>query len=202
MSAGRLLLARHARTAGNAERRKMGRDDVPLDDVGTEQAAALAHATRDETIDIVFSSPLVRAFDTAQPIASARGLAVVVTDELLEMDFGAAGDEVEGADGKKLKVKERHRREPLPGGESLLDVWRRAGAFLDRVAPFLESGASVLAVTHYRAGQLLAGRALGLEFDAAVDDPVIRPRNASVFELARDDRLAGRAWTLVWSPEG
>lgn len=201
MSGGRLLLARHARTAGNAENRRMGRDDVPLDDVGAEQAAALAHASRDETIDIVFSSPLRRAFDTAQPIASARGLAVVVTDELLEMDFGSAGHEASGPNGKKLKVKERHRHEPLPGGESLHDVWLRCGAFVDRVVPFLDAGASVLAVTHYRVGQLLAGRALGLDFDAAVDDPVVRLGNASVYALDHDHHAAGRGWTLVWSPE-
>lgn len=193
MSEGRLLLARHARTAGNAAGVKMGRADVPLDEVGTDQAQALAHALRDTTIDLVFSSPLLRAFDTAQPIAAARGLAVVVTDELLEMDFGTAGED---ADGGKLKIKERHRHDPLPGGESLHDVWVRCGAFVERVTPFLDAGACVLAVAHYRVSQLLAARAMGLDFDTAVDDPVVKPRNASVYEVDRSERA--RRCALLW----
>lgn len=185
---------RHARTAGNAENKRMGRDDVPLDDVGLAQATDLAHALRHERIDVIHSSPLQRARQTAAPLAAPLGLAVVEVAELLEMDFGPAA--VDAAAGTKLKVKTKHRHDPLPGGESMFDVWERCGAYVERIVGPLAAGASVLAVGHYRLNQLLAGRLLGLDFDTAVDEPVMRPENASAYALVPS--IGACSW--LWEP--
>ena len=72
MTPGRLYLVRHGRTAGNTVR-YVGWGDEPLDDVGREQARALAAQLADEPIDVVYSSPLSRALDTARPLAEAHG---------------------------------------------------------------------------------------------------------------------------------
>jgi hypothetical protein len=75
---GRLLLVRHARTAGNVGRRRMGREDVPLDHVGRQQADGLA-STLQTVIPThapaaIHSSPLLRATQTIAPFAAARNL--------------------------------------------------------------------------------------------------------------------------------
>ena len=84
----RLILARHGETASNRDGLGLGLQDVPLTEKGRHQAEALAEALAGVKIDAVYSSPLRRALDTAQAIASRHGLEVVVDEGLTEMDVG------------------------------------------------------------------------------------------------------------------
>ena len=67
-----LLLIRHGETAWNAERRFTTRSDLPLSEVGLEQAGAAAEALAATGIDRVYSSPLQRARVTAETIAASE----------------------------------------------------------------------------------------------------------------------------------
>lgn len=84
----RVYLARHGRTALNADGRLRGLADPPLDQVGIDQAARLAAdlATRKPTL--VISSPLQRAVATAQAIADAAGVTAQVDNRLNDRDYG------------------------------------------------------------------------------------------------------------------
>jgi broad specificity phosphatase PhoE len=84
---GRLYAVRHGRTAGNGVR-YVGQGDEPLDDVGREQARALADHLAGEPIAVVYTSPLSRARDTARPFAARCGATLRVRDELMEIDYG------------------------------------------------------------------------------------------------------------------
>lgn len=79
-----LYLVRHGRTAHNAGRRLLGRIDVPLDELGARQAAALGRVPELRGADRVISSPLARARDTA----AAIGPPVTVDDRWTEIDYG------------------------------------------------------------------------------------------------------------------
>ncbi len=201
--AGRLLLVRHARTADNANSRRMGRQDPPLDDVGRAQVVGLTSALESaiplETQPAIHSSPLIRAIQTIAPFASARSLPVRLEPELMEMDFGIGENGAEPVG--KLRVKERYVYDPMPGGESMLQVWQRCVAFFARVSPELASGGAVLVAAHYRVSQLLAGVASGLDFEAAVWETTFKPTNSSVFEMrfTDDGRLAAGP-VAVWAP--
>ena len=85
----RLLLVRHGATAHSAQLRFSGRNELPLDEVGRRQAAALAQrlATWPD-IAAVATSPLPRARQTAEAIAAPLGLHVVENGDLAELDFG------------------------------------------------------------------------------------------------------------------
>jgi probable phosphoglycerate mutase len=83
----RLVLVRHGATAHSAELRFSGRNELPLNDVGVRQAAALAARSYGQPAAVV-SSPLRRAVQTAQAIADPLGLTVEVVDDLVETDFG------------------------------------------------------------------------------------------------------------------
>ncbi|HUR76810.1 MAG TPA: histidine phosphatase family protein, partial [Acidimicrobiales bacterium] len=86
-----LILARHGRTTANAQRLLLGRMDLPLDDVGAQQAAATgaALAKFDAAPLRVIASPLGRAVATARAIADACGVANVEADERwIEVDYG------------------------------------------------------------------------------------------------------------------
>lgn len=82
-----LLLVRHARPVRH-DAAPGAAPDPDLGDVGLSQAAALAGWLAPEPIDALWSSPLLRATRTAQPLADATGLAVRVLDGLREISIG------------------------------------------------------------------------------------------------------------------
>ena len=85
----RLLLLRHGQTELSVQRRYSGRGNPALTDLGRRQAdAAAAYLGSRGGIAAVVSSPLQRAYDTAQAAAKALGRDVVVDDDLIETDFG------------------------------------------------------------------------------------------------------------------
>lgn len=150
----KLILARHGETASNRDGLGLGRQDVPLTERGRLQAEALAEALADVQVAAVYSSPLRRAFETAEAIAARRGLAVVVDEGLTEMDVG----ELDG-----LTFEEMRGRYPefvtrwlsdeaatlrMPGGgESLQDVQERVRGAVQRLAE-RHGGETVVAVSH------------------------------------------------------
>src|SRR4030095_10424116 len=84
----KLVLIRHAETLWNRERRYQGRQDPPLSETGRAQADAVGRLLAKERIEAVWSSPLRRARETPEAIATIRGLTVRVDDQFGEMHFG------------------------------------------------------------------------------------------------------------------
>lgn len=84
-----ILLIRHGETSWNAVKRLQGHLDIPLNVEGERQAAALGKALRDEPLDAVFSSDLLRARQTAQAIVASRGMEVQIDVGLRERCYGA-----------------------------------------------------------------------------------------------------------------
>ena len=176
----KVFLIRHGETATSG-RSYAGRSDVPLTERGREQAIAIAESLAQEGVTEILTSPLTRAMDTAAPLARRLGLVPRVTPALLEIDFG----EYEGADKAALglSLRKRHAREPIPGGESLADVWRRAGEVIEYLPD--RPGVACAVVGHFWINRLLWGRLQGLGFDAACAAREYRPVTGSctVIEL-------------------
>ncbi|WP_157001915.1 histidine phosphatase family protein [Agromyces laixinhei] len=137
-----IALIRHGQTDWNLAARMQGRTDIPLNDTGREQARIAASALERETWDVVVSSPLGRARETAEIIAGALGLPFGGSyDELTEQNFGAA----EGAFAGELDTHWPDR--DFAGMESNGEVGPRGIRGLDRIARE-HAGARVLAVAH------------------------------------------------------
>jgi len=83
-----LLLVRHGETDWNRERRFQGHADPPLNETGREQAHALAAELAAERIELVYTSDLARARETAEIVAATVGADVVALRELREIDVG------------------------------------------------------------------------------------------------------------------
>jgi broad specificity phosphatase PhoE len=171
---GRLHLVRHGRTAGNTVR-YVGWGDEPLDDVGRDQARALAERLAAEPIDVVYSSPLSRALDTARPIAEAHGAPLHVRDELKEIDYGEYQDILKAE--RKLKLKRNHRVERMPGGESLRDVFDRVAVVRAELEAELRASRDVAVVAHFWSLRMLAGQVDGLGFDDVLARDDYSPEN-------------------------
>lgn len=157
-----LYFVRHGQTAANAERRLVGRADVPLSDIGRAQVAAVAAALRDEGITRVVSSPLGRAVATAD----AFGVPVEIDDRWVEMDYG-------DLDGRPMAdvapdVWTAWRADASfrpPGGETLLEVEARVQAACRDLAGPAATGA-VVVVSHVSPIKAAAAWALGVGIEA------------------------------------
>jgi broad specificity phosphatase PhoE len=87
--AATILLVRHGETDWNRDDRFQGHADLPLNDSGREQARALASALAGDAVAAVYSSPLRRACETAQIVATRLGLTVSLEPRLMEVDVGS-----------------------------------------------------------------------------------------------------------------
>lgn len=83
-----LFLVRHARTAWNAQKMMQGHRDVPLDEEGQRMAQALAQSPLLTDVQVIYSSDLSRAWQTAEPLAQRLGLKVNLDQRLREGRWG------------------------------------------------------------------------------------------------------------------
>jgi broad specificity phosphatase PhoE len=83
-----IFLARHGESDWNAANRFQGHSDRPLTELGRRQAEALAEAVARENVGAIYSSPLIRALETARIVAARTGLPVMEDEDLREVDTG------------------------------------------------------------------------------------------------------------------
>jgi len=191
-----ILLARHGETDWNSERRWQGHADQPLNDVGREQAGELAETLADRAIDVVYSSDLVRAHETALIIAERLELRVEVDAGLREVDVGDwAGrllTEIEDADPEAFQLW-RQGRKAWNGGESYEEMGERVVAAVLRLAA-RHPGQTLLIVTHGGSIRACRATAAGLDYAASRVAAIGSMANCELAELhVADGRLAGAA---------
>jgi broad specificity phosphatase PhoE len=137
-----LIIARHGQTQANADRRLLGRADVPLTELGRAQAAAMAAVARPKR---VISSPLQRCRDTA----AAFGVPVEIDERWIEVDYGIY-DEVPIAD-VPADVWRQWRSDPTfvpDGGESMAAVGERVRAACADLLPDAAGDDDIVVVSH------------------------------------------------------
>lgn len=84
----RLYLVRHGQSAGNAEGRFGGHGPTPLSDLGVQQAERTANILAKEGIDVIYSSDLIRAIQTAQPLATLLDIPINTSTAFRERNVG------------------------------------------------------------------------------------------------------------------
>jgi broad specificity phosphatase PhoE len=192
MLSTRILLIRHGQSEGNAEGRFGGHSATPLSARGRAQAEAVAGALASEKVTAIYSSDLLRAVETAAPLALSLGLEIKQTADFRERSVG----QMEG-----LTFQEAAEQHPedyaallrrdfdlvLTGGESYRQMLDRSARALDE-AINSNHGGSVAVFSHTGTICILALHLMG-----ALDAPTLRPvwiatANCGVtrFEL-RDD---------------
>ncbi|WP_188187169.1 bifunctional RNase H/acid phosphatase [Nonomuraea sp. SYSU D8015] len=160
-----LLLLRHGETELSIERRFSGLGDAELTPNGRAQAAAAAERLSREPyqLDVIVTSPLKRARQTAAAVAERTGLDVEVDDDLREADFGAweghTFTEVQRKWPAELAAWLADPEAAPPGGESFATTARRVQAAGERLVERYE-GKTVLAVSHVTPIKMLLRLAL------------------------------------------
>jgi probable phosphoglycerate mutase len=175
-----LLVVRHGTTAWNAQKRVQGRADVPLNDQGRAEIAALRlpaafHGAR------AFTSPLARARETAKIL----GLGATLEAALIEMDWGRYEGRtlIELRASADFAANETRGLDFRPdGGESPRDVQARLRPWLARIAA---DAAPAVAVAHR--GVIRALYALATDWDMTAKAPdKLDWKRGQVFNLQPD----------------
>jgi probable phosphoglycerate mutase len=140
------VLWRHGQTAFNAERRFQGQTDIPLNELGRQQAASAARYLAALQPDAIFSSDLSRASETAGALARLTGLSVKLDEDLRERHGGLW----EGL--TDAEIRERYPEALAawvpPEGETTAQVADRASAAMARIADSMPDGSLAVVTGH------------------------------------------------------
>lgn len=134
-----IYIVRHGETLWNKDKRLQGRTDIELSDYGRKLAIETGEALADTRIDHIFSSPLKRAYETAELIRGSRDISITTDERLKELSFGhyEGGNFSELIRDDSLTFKYFFKQPqlyvPAEDAESLEELIERAGDFMKTV---------------------------------------------------------------------
>ncbi len=166
-----LLVIRHGQSEADLTGRHEGRADFPLTDLGRAQAGRVADwVARHAVPDVIWSSPLLRAAETARTIAARTGAPLVFKDGLMEMDNGVLAGLPRDEARKKYPPPPGGRRyhERIPGGESELEFRARVEAVFAELVHTVDPDQRVAIVAHGGTITMLFRALLGLPLQSNV----------------------------------
>lgn len=157
-------MTRHGATPYNDKDLLQGMIDISLSEKGLEQSRKLADRLKNETIDMIYHSPLTRAKETAEEVNRFHNVPMEAIDGFVEMDMG----EWEGRNF--FQVIEEHpdvyqqwiydQDGGMPGGESFNQVYQRVKTGVEELlaSPY----SNILVVTHAMVSRAILGNLLKL----------------------------------------
>ena len=146
----KLYIIRHGQTDWNVQGRIQGRQDIPLNAAGRSQAQMLAKGMEKRPVTAIYSSPQLRAMETAMALAGNQGVEVIPLPELVEIGYG----DWEGRTASDILTKERKLYEEWwqhpatvapPGGETLNQVDARCRKAWERIKREMKGDTAVVA---------------------------------------------------------
>ena len=127
-----IYITRHGQTDWNLLKKVQGRKDEPLNETGINQAIKTSKTLKDEKIDLIISSPLLRAKQTVNEINKNRNIPVIYDERIIERDFG----EFEGFNKEKFDFHSfwnYYKDEKYEKAENIKDFFKRVYDFLDDI---------------------------------------------------------------------
>lgn len=200
----KLYLVRHGETAWNKLRKVQGRSDIPLNDYGKLLAGQTALGLKEVPFDLAYTSPLIRARETAEIILAGRNIPIYDEPRIQEMGFGVSegmccqgeGRAPESDEFNKLFTDTYHYKVP-EGGESVNRVIMRVHEFLeelyqqkelqDKTILISTHGASLTAMLNCIKGETDIGKfwVNGVPKNCAVTEVEVMEGKAQIIEEGR-----------------
>ena len=141
-----IYITRHGQTNWNIQNKVMGKKDEPLNEVGLNQAEQVSQNLKNTKIDLIISSPLIRARETAIKIGKDRNIPIIYDERIIERDFG----EFEGHSRYEFDFEEfwdYYKNKTYDKAENIESFVKRIYEFLDEVTEKYEDK-DILLVTH------------------------------------------------------
>ena len=180
----KIYFVRHGETIWNKEKKIQGRSDIPLNEYGKELGMITAKALKDIPFDIVYSSPLIRAKETAEILVKDRNLVIHEDNRLLEMSFGEGEGEslpeIHAHPEMKLHnfIHNPGEYTPPAGGETFEELYDRCKNFMEEIIiPAEKKYDTMLIVGH---GALIRGFIHNINNRPSKDFWIVTHKNCSV----------------------
>jgi 2,3-bisphosphoglycerate-dependent phosphoglycerate mutase len=195
-----LVLVRHGQSLWNLENRFTGWVDVPLTELGEQEARRAGERLTGQHFDVAYTSTLVRAQETLRLIFETAGLEVpVIRDQALnERHYGDLqglnkAETAERYGEEQVHIWRRSFATPPPGGEALKQTAERTLPFFDRaILGDIKQGKDVLVVAHGN-----SNRSIVMQLDDLDEDEVMGVELATgvpfVYELATDGTVRAKS---------
>ena len=168
-----LYIVRHGETDWNKEHRIQGHQDIPLNNQGIIDAEKVKEKLKDIDFDIVFSSPLKRAYETAKIITNKD---IIIDNRLIERYNG----KLEGINDEELLQSIDWDDDNSPYEiEKLSDLSNRVFSFLDEILDKYNNK-NILVVTH-------AG--IGIQIRTYFEGPLPKNKDVSFYRLRNGEVL-------------
>ncbi len=186
----KLYFVRHGETSWNKLHKVQGRADIPLNDYGKYLAKKTAEGLKNKKIDLAYTSPLVRAKETAKIVLGDRKIPLIEEPLIQEMSFGISegicfkGERKEpgGDEFNKFFIDTVNYKIP-EGGESVPELLNRVGRFLQKLYQNEElKDKSILISTHGAALKAMLNCIRGIDSVAQFWGDGV-PKNCSVTEV-------------------
>lgn len=188
----RVYLVRHGATSLTAEDRFAGSSDVTLSDEGRRQVASLAERLKNERLDAIYASPLVRTVETARILAAPHDLTPIPDPALREIDYGhwegLTRSEVECNYAEEYAIWQEDPFTIAPkGGESGVNVINRALPVFRRIVE-THRHRIVLVVSHKGTNRLLISSLLGFDMRGYRDRLDQSPAGLTILDFMSEVR--------------
>jgi broad specificity phosphatase PhoE len=182
----KIFLVRHGQDTDNAAGILNGRRDSKLTELGREQARRVAEKLRDNEVQIIYASPLKRAYETARIIGAVLGIDEIITDEhLIEREFGVltgkpVSDIPKYTDKTLLTDRVNYFLE-VEGAENFPTLLERGGRVLQEIRQRHPSE-NILIITHGDIGKMIRAAYHGWNWEQGLKTPYFD--NTGVLELS------------------
>lgn len=149
----KVYFMRHGKTDWNAVYKCQGHTNIPLNEEGRQMAREAAERYKDLQFDLCFSSPLDRAYETAEIMTAGRDLEIIRDDRLIEISLGKYEGSQRVLDDPTHPLYPFFTSPgtyvPLPTTESFEEVYARGADFIENVLrPLSSTHEAVLVIAH------------------------------------------------------
>jgi len=185
----KIFIVRHGQDTDNAAGLLNGHRDTELTELGKRQALELSEKIKAHRIDVVYASPLKRAYETARIIADALSIDEVVADHhLIERDFGILTgkrvDEISAYATKTFQGDKVNYFIEAEGAEDFPALLKRADTILKEISQ-RHPEQNILIVTHGDLGKMIRAAYHNWTWEDALKTPYFA--NTGLLELAEKD---------------
>lgn len=195
----KVIMVRHGETQWNVLCKFLGSVDLPLNEKGRRQAGYAKEALKEEPIDVIYSSPMKRAYETGEIIRGDRALPVRTDDGLREICCGAW----EGLDGNEVEERypgqialwgSRPEEIRIEGGDTFQEVSERITDAFWRIVNE-NRGKTILITSHMICLTLLMMRFEGRAVNELWEVKPIGNAALNIVEVSEDDKVEITAWS-------
>lgn len=195
----KVIMVRHGETQWNVLCKFLGSVDLPLNEKGRRQAGYAKEALKDEKIDVIYSSPMKRAYETGEIIRGERSFPILTDEGLREIGCG----KWEGLDGKEVEEKypgqielwgNRPEELKIEGGDTFQEVSDRiVEAFYKIVND--NQGKTILITSHMICLTLLMLHFEGRRINEMWDVKPIGNAALNIVEVDEDNKVKIISWS-------